>query len=194
MKTRSLRGFLLVAVVLGVLAAGAIHVGDRYAVGSALSSHADLTVDATDIWISPQRPLTGDVVALKAVVRNLGDVHATDVSVAFRDNAAGATTETYLIGTDAVDVPPGGTAVAEVMWDTAGESAENLITVNADSLQGISEGDEENNQATAEIFVSELTGDVNCIGGINPVDALAILQWDAGLEYSTRFPCPLIGE
>ena len=165
-----------------------------YEPSDAQAGQPDLTVEASNIWMVPQRALGGEAVELRALIRNIGGADATDVSAQFGDNADGAAQLPYTIGTDAVDVPAGGSAVAEVSWDTTAEYAENLITVTADLVNNVPEGDEDNNTATTEIFVSAPTGDVDCLNGVNITDALAILRWDAGLDFNARFPCPVIGE
>jgi hypothetical protein len=176
------------ALVLGLLLL------QEMAPGSAQQGQPDLFVKAQDVWVSPQRPLAGDIVAVKAAIRNSGDADAHDVLVQFTDNAAGALQMLVSIGSATVDVPAGGMAIAEVAWDTSGQFAANDITVDVDPENAIPESDDQNNQAMASIFVSALTGDVNCLHGVDVVDSLAILRWDAGLDVNQLAPCPVIGE
>jgi subtilase family serine protease len=163
-------------------------------VGNAQAGQPDLTVESTNVWVSPQRPIGGDIVALKAAIRNLGETDAVGVTVDFTDNADGATQMPVSIGSTTVDVPAGGTSIAHVMWDTSGELADNIITVSIDTGNLIAESDEGNNQTNATMFVSTASGDINCIGGVNSVDALAILRWKAGLDYNQLTPCPVPGQ
>jgi hypothetical protein len=194
LKTTRRRQWIIGSSLLAGSLLTTFALGNSYQLGNAQSGQPDLAVASDNVWISPQRPLGGDIVTLKAAVQNNGAADATGVAVDFSDNADGALQVPVAVGSAMVDVPAGGTSIAQISWDTAGELGENTITVTIDPGDQVPEADESNNQTGAIMFVSTAWGDVNCFGDVNSVDALAILRWKAGLDFNHVEPCPVLGQ
>jgi len=194
LKTTRRRQWIIGSSLLAGSLLATLVFGNSYQLGNAQSGQPDLAVASDNVWVSPQRPLGGDIVTMKAAIQNNGAADATGVVVDFSDNADGVLQVPVAVGSAMVDVPAGGTSIAQVSWDTAGELGDNTITVTIDPSDQVPEADESNNQASATMFVSTPWGDVNCFGGVNSVDALAILRWKAGLDYNQFLPCPVPGQ
>lgn len=97
----------------------------------------DLAVNAEDVDISPPNPVAGEIVTITAQVKNLGDVAATDIDVAFYDGAPGGAGE--LIGTATIAGPlvGGNEATASVQWEAPPSvlSHDLYVVVDPDLMQ-----------------------------------------------------------
>jgi len=107
----------------------------------------DLTVDSADVTVSPENPLAGMLAAVKARVRNLGDVPATSVTVAFYDgdpNNAGTLIDTATISGPLVG---GDEAEVNVGWLVPASTAPHDVYVVVDPSLEQEDRDRNNNTA-----------------------------------------------
>ncbi len=127
----------------------------------------NLVVQAANIGFSPANPTDGATVNIRATILNTGNADATDVMVQFIDvtsssNTSGSGT-TGNNGGSPIDanqiitnIPPGGSAVAEISYSTAGKVGDRKIQVIADRNNLIIEQNENDNSATATLSVAAL--------------------------------------
>jgi hypothetical protein len=108
----------------------------------------DLAVTPSDLALSIQQVVGGDVVTITATVHNVGTEDADNVLVRFTDNGT-------QIGTDALitTIAAGGTGTASVVWKTKGLKGDRTIAVTADPKDTIREIDETNNSASRVVTV-----------------------------------------
>ncbi len=115
----------------------------------------NLVVQSANIGFSPIDPETGESVNIRATILNSGNADAHDVMVQFVD-----TTDNDAIPIAANQtishIPPGGSAVAEVLYATVGETGDRKIQVIADRNNLIVEQNENDNSATATLEVMAL--------------------------------------
>ena len=112
----------------------------------------NLTVSGDDIRFTPPAPAAGDPVTVTVTVRNDGDRDAAGVAVAFFD-ATGSPPQPIGAPTPIGLVPAGGSATAQVVYDTTGKEGERTIQVVVDPDNQIPELDEEDNAAEATLTV-----------------------------------------
>ncbi|MEM2869719.1 MAG: PKD domain-containing protein [Thermoplasmata archaeon] len=115
----------------------------------------DLTLSEEDIAFSKNKPLLNETIQINATVWNMGGANATSVRVRFYDGdpSGGGTT----IGSDQIidNVPSNGSGVARVNWSTVGVSnGYHWIYVVVDPTNSISEENETNNSARAQVFIN----------------------------------------
>ena len=112
----------------------------------------DLSISSSDITIIPP-VIEGQSAVITAIVHNTGNLGASDVVVSFYDGdpqsggtLIGSVTKSYM---DA-----GATALAEVAWNTFGQSGTNYIHVVVDPQNIINESNENNNTTLIPIDVT----------------------------------------
>lgn len=113
----------------------------------------DLGVSASDVTLLTPAPVEGQPAVVAAVVRNLGTVTASDATVSFYDGdpQIGG----LLIGSVTLpSITPGATALAQISWDTFGQSGRNYIHVVVDPGNAIAESNEDNNSTLFPIDVT----------------------------------------
>lgn len=115
----------------------------------------NLVVQAANVGFSPDRPEEGETVNVRATILNNGTADATEVMVQFIDITDN---ESLSIGANQVIelIPMGGSAVAEVTYETAGKVGDRKIQVVADRNNLIIEQNENDNSATATLDVAAL--------------------------------------
>lgn len=122
-----------------------------YAIGS------DLAVSSSDISLSTYNPAPGQSVDLAAVVRNTGELAATNVPVAFFDGnpASGGA----LIGstqTVAGVFPAGSSATVQVTWVVPQTTTNRTIYVVVDPSQAQADRNRADNTATRSVLAADL--------------------------------------
>lgn len=116
------------------------------------AARSNLSMSAGNIIFSPPLPTEGELVTITAVVVNNGAVAAERVLVQFVDVTNGGFEPIGLEQTIQL-VPPGGSATASAVYDTAGKPGSRKIQVLVDSNNLIPEQDENDNEATATLIV-----------------------------------------
>ncbi|MBI5676858.1 MAG: hypothetical protein HZC48_13745 [Nitrospirae bacterium] len=117
----------------------------------------DFTVPS-GINITPQATVTGATITITATIRNIGNKDASNVPVGFSigDPEAGGT---LIIGSQTIPlIVQGGTAAAQITWNTSGFSGNYEIYVQADPFNEIVELNETNNTAHLPITITALQG------------------------------------
>jgi len=104
----------------------------------------DLAVSAGDVVLVPAGPIEGQPASILALVRNLGTSIAPDVTVSFFDGVPGAG-GTFLGSVTKSAIEPGASALAEIPWNTFGQSGRNYLHIFVDPEDLIEESNEENN-------------------------------------------------
>ncbi|MEZ4618149.1 MAG: CARDB domain-containing protein [Caldilineaceae bacterium] len=115
----------------------------------------NLVVQTANIGFSPTAPEEGATVNIRATILNTGNADANDVMVQFIDATSNGGTPidaNQVIST----IPPGGSAVAEIAYDTTGKVGDRKIQVIADRNNLIIEQNENDNSATATLGVAAL--------------------------------------
>jgi uncharacterized repeat protein (TIGR01451 family) len=113
----------------------------------------NLVVTSDSLAFDPSSPTVGDEVTVQVTVKNDGQVDASNIKVRFLDVTNGGSTP---IGTEQTidNILIGGSATAEVLYDTTGKEGEREIKVVVDPDSLIAETDETDNEATATLEVS----------------------------------------
>lgn len=106
----------------------------------------DLTLNATDLTFSNERPIEGEKVIINTTIHNLGGTNATSVLVQFLD-------DNIEIGNVTVSVSNFSTTIINNVSWTA-EIGPNSITAKIDPINLVAESNETNNNASKEISVS----------------------------------------
>ncbi len=102
----------------------------------------DLSISASDVVIVPPF-IEGQPAKIDAAIHNIGSLGASNVVVAFYD---GDPQQGTLIGTVTKSyIDAGATALAEMIWNTFGQSGRNYIHVVVDPANIIEESNENNN-------------------------------------------------
>src|SRR5690606_398490 len=112
----------------------------------------NLHMAASNIAFAPAMPTEGDVVTITAVVMNNGSVPAERVLVQFAD-VTNSDFEPIGVEQTIEVVPPGGSATAQVTYNTAGKAGSRRIQVLVDSNNLIEERDENDNDAVTTLVV-----------------------------------------
>ncbi|MCK4444508.1 MAG: hypothetical protein KAW09_08190, partial [Thermoplasmata archaeon] len=120
-----------------------------------ISGLVDLEVSPKDIMTTPTEPEEGDLVILEAATENQGQEPAHDVDVEFFDGNPdlGGTQIGSTVTIEMIDKDSSRSAM--VIWDTAGKSGAHDVFVRVDYVNTVFELDEENNNATREVFVTD---------------------------------------
>ncbi len=112
----------------------------------------DLEVSPDDVTIIPPDPFEGQTARIAAIIHNIGTLDANSVIIAFYDGSplsGGA-----LIGTvSSALVSAGNNVLAEVPWDTFGQSGRNYIHIVVDPQDVIEEFNENNNTTIKAVDV-----------------------------------------
>lgn len=121
----------------------------------------NLLVQAANIGFSPANPTDGATVNIRATILNTGNADATEVMVQFIDatvngGASGNGGSPIDANQIITNIPPGGSAVAEISYSTAGKVGDRKIQVIADRNNLIIEQNENDNSATATLSVAAL--------------------------------------
>jgi len=103
-----------------------------------------LAVSAEDVALVPAGPIEGQPASILALVRNLGTSSASDVTVSFFDDAPQAD-GTFLGSVTKAALEPGASTLAEIPWNTFGQSGRNYLHILVDPEDLIEESNEENN-------------------------------------------------
>lgn len=120
---------------------------------------ANLVVRSENIGFNPLQPVAGDKVVIHAVVLNQGRTEANDVAVYFADVTSG---EPLPIGGNPpgaqtiATIPPGGSGVAEVIYDTGAGAAvvgERTIQVTVDPGNFVPEVSNTDNSAEVKLTI-----------------------------------------
>lgn len=117
----------------------------------------DFTV-SSGINITPQAPVTGGTITITAVISNIGIKDANNVTVEFSigDPEVGGT---LIIGSQTIPfIAQGGTATAQITWNTSGFSGNYEIYAKADPFNEIVELNETNNTAHQPLTITALQG------------------------------------
>ena len=119
------------------------------------SSAPNLVMMSKNIGLYPAQPTQGEPVTVTAVVLNNGTAAADDVTVQFLDATNGAVIP---IGDKQtlVSIPAGGSAVAQVSYDTAQLLGDRSIQVVVDPNNYIAESNEEDNSALKALTVASV--------------------------------------
>ncbi len=113
----------------------------------------NLVVASEDISFSPSTPSDGQPVTITVAVSNDGARNAGTVEVRFVDATNGGEApigDVQVIGS----IPSGGTATAQVTYDTTGKEGERTIRVVVDPNNLVTETDETDNEAEATLTVA----------------------------------------
>lgn len=113
----------------------------------------DLTLSASDISLIPPGTMEGQPAVIDAIVHNIGTAGASNVEVAFYDGdpqsggvLIGSVTKSY--------IDKSATTLAEINWNTFGQSGRNYIHVVIDPNNRIAESNENNNSAFIPVDVT----------------------------------------
>ncbi|MDH4028010.1 MAG: hypothetical protein OEU95_04185 [Nitrospirota bacterium] len=112
----------------------------------------DLTVSSSDISITPSNVIEGQPAVISAVVHNTGEADVINAKVSFYDGDPA--NSGMLIGSVAgLNIKTGSGAVAEMTWNTLGQSGINFIYAKADPQNQIEESNENNNTSLIQVEV-----------------------------------------
>lgn len=111
------------------------------------SGNRDASVSAGDIVLPADAPTEGAVIPLSATLHNLGDLPSGGVVAAFFANSADWG-EWYLGSAFVPDIPAGGSALAQIQWNTLGFTGDVPVRVEIDPYNRLVEADETNNSAS----------------------------------------------
>jgi len=115
--------------------------------------YPDLSISQQDVTIIPPNTIEGQPARITAIIHNTDNLGASDVVISFYDGdpQSGGT----LIGSlTKSQIDAGATALAEITWNTFGQSGRNYIHVIVDPKNLISESNENNNSTLISIDVS----------------------------------------
>lgn len=130
---------------------------DSISVGYNPQPIPDLIVTSDNVSLYPLLPMTGQKVAINAVISNAGKTEVSDVDVAVYSWSALGQIE--LLKSETISsIPAGSSATVAVSWDSTGKIGDNSILVVVDSENKIAELDENNNMAVKELYVADHPG------------------------------------
>ncbi len=113
---------------------------------------ADLSVSQADITIIPPDSIEGQPAVIAAIIHNIGAIGASNVEISFFDGDPLGNGE--LIGTITKSfIDSGANALAEIPWNTFGQSGRNYIHVAVDLENVIPESNENNNTSLISLDV-----------------------------------------
>ncbi|RME63485.1 MAG: hypothetical protein D6790_04615, partial [Caldilineae bacterium] len=117
------------------------------------AAQPNLTIPEANVGFTPPRPDEGDQVTVQVTVRNAGDADAEQVVVQFVD--ATDKDAPIPIGTNQlIDlIPAGGSATAQVVYDTTDRAGDRTVKITVDPNNLISEADETDNAVQAKLAV-----------------------------------------
>ncbi len=112
----------------------------------------DTTLGSADISFGAIDPVEGDDVSVSATLHNMGGLDTGRLTASFY--ATSADWGEWYIGSAFVpNVPAGGTAQAEIFWNTLGFTGTVPVRVSIDPFNRFTETDETNNEATANLTI-----------------------------------------
>ncbi len=113
----------------------------------------NLVMQESNIGLSNPDPVEGDDLTVYAVVVNNGGAEANEVSVQFMDATGDSPAP---LGAPQVlpNIPVGGSATAQIAFDTVGKAGEHTVQVVVDPFNLIAEGNEADNLATHAFTVT----------------------------------------
>ena len=116
----------------------------------------DMEITASDIAIVPANSIEGQPAVISAIIHNIGELGAQNVNISFYDGdpQSGGT----LIGSlTKSQIDAGATALAEMTWNTYGQSGRNYVHVAVDPQNLIQESNENNNSTLIRVDVAPPT-------------------------------------
>ncbi len=116
------------------------------------STRPDLKISSSDISFGPLNPVTGGTVTVSALIHNLRNTPASNITVSFYNGnpVAGG----ILLGSTSLPGIAGmGEERVEINWGLNGISGKHLIYVKVDPSNSIPETNEANNEASAAVKV-----------------------------------------
>lgn len=116
------------------------------------TARPDASVTAGDITFDPADPTEGDPVTVTATIHNGGAGNTGRLTVSFFATTSGWG-EWYIGSAFVPDVPAGGTAQAQIIWNTLGFTGTVPVRVVVDPYNRIAETNETNNTASASIVI-----------------------------------------
>ncbi len=117
----------------------------------------DLAVDAADVSVSPENPESQAEATLTAVVRNLGNVPAANLDVAFYDGDPGSGGTLIAAATHAGPLVGGDSAEVSVAWTLPDSSEPRQVFVVVDPALAQDDSDRSNNTASLSVMAADLT-------------------------------------
>lgn len=123
------------------------------AVNALGSLKPNLSIVPSDLYVSNKTPKAGELLTVRAVVRNIGAKAANNVPV--QVFAQSSTNEIIQIGqTQIIPIlPAGGSSTVEGIFDTRGREGNHTIHVKIDPDGIIDEVTKEDNEASVEIYI-----------------------------------------
>lgn len=107
----------------------------------------DVNLTASDLGLPATSPTEGAEIPVNATIHNAGSLASGGVVASFYAIAPGWG-DWYIGSTLINNIPAGGTAIAQINWNTLGFNGSVPLTVILDVYQRVAETDEENNTAT----------------------------------------------
>lgn len=124
----------------------------------------NLTISAGDVQVEPEQPQDGDVVTIKATVRNMDGAPARDVAIALLEETGEGTipvAEPRLVDL----LPPNGAEMVLFLYDTTGKAGEHTLRVVVDPQNTVQEADETDNATTLSLSVAPPPGPNLAVSG-----------------------------
>ncbi len=115
--------------------------------------YPDLSISQTDVTIIPPDSIEGQPARITAIIHNIGALGASDVVISFYDGDP-QTGGTLIGSLTKSQIDAGATALAEMKWDTFGQSGRNYLHVIVDPQNLIEESNENNNSTLISIDVT----------------------------------------
>ncbi|OGW45719.1 MAG: hypothetical protein A2Y66_01370 [Nitrospirae bacterium RBG_13_41_22] len=116
----------------------------------------DLSISSPDVTIIPPDTIEGQSARITAIIHNIGNLNASNVDISFYDGDP-QTGGTLIGSLTKSQIDSGATALAEIQWDTYGQSGMNYIHVTVDPQNLIQESNENNNSTLISIDVTPPT-------------------------------------
>ncbi|MFZ3136431.1 MAG: CARDB domain-containing protein [Thermodesulfovibrionales bacterium] len=113
----------------------------------------DLEITASDIAIVSANSTEGQPAVISAIIHNIGELGAQNVNISFYDGDP-QSGGTLISSVTKSFIDSGATALAEMPWNTFGQSGRNYIHVIVDPQNLIQESNENNNSTLIPIDVS----------------------------------------
>jgi len=112
----------------------------------------DVSVSPSDLAFGATTPTEGESVSVSATLHNPSDRNTGPLTASFQATPSGGAP--WHIGSTFVsNVPAGGTAQAQIVWNTLGFTGTVPVKVTVDPFNRLPETNESNNQATANLTI-----------------------------------------
>ena len=112
----------------------------------------DAVISASDIAFGTTDPVEGDEVIITAIAHNSGQLDTGPVTASFF--ATSPDWGEWYVGSAFVpNVPAGGTAQAQITWNTLGFTGDTPVRVSIDPYNRLAETDEANNEAIKSLTI-----------------------------------------